>query len=198
MPIATYGLTGGIASGKSLAVTYFGALGVPTCDTDQFARDVIAPGTPGERALRDAIGDMYFNTEGLSRARLRAALFQDPDLKHMVESIVHPRVRDAVQTWQTTPKPGAPYQIVCSPLLLETASRDSQGVIVVDLPESLQIARGIERDGTSAEEIQRIMTTQRDRASRLAKADFILDNSGTRDDLQKQVVRLHQTLKDCA
>ena len=46
MPIATYGLTGGIASGKSLAVTYFGALGVPTCDTDQYARDVIAPGTP--------------------------------------------------------------------------------------------------------------------------------------------------------
>lgn len=197
MSIATYGLTGGIASGKSLALTYFAGLGVPTCDTDQLARDVIAPGTPGEQALRAVIGDTYFDTEGLNRARLRDALFQDPSLKHAVESIIHPRVREAVWAWQIVPKE-APYQILCSPLLLETAHQNIEGIIVVDLPIPLQIRRGSERDGTHADEIQRIIAAQRDRASRLAKADFILDNSGSRDDLKRQVERLHLTLKDSA
>lgn len=193
--LPTYGLTGGIASGKSQALFYFAELGIPTCDTDQVARDVIAPGTPGERALRAALGPQFFSNDELDRGRLRKALFAQPSLKQVVESIIHPRVRDAVTAWQNTPKQ-APYQILCSPLLLETKPRDLRGVIVVDLPESEQLSRGAQRDGTRPEDIAQIMAAQIDRATRLAKADFILDNSGTRDALREQVQALHLKLKD--
>lgn len=193
--LPTYGLTGGIASGKSQALFYFAELGIPTCDTDQVARDVIAPGTPGERALRAALGPQFFSNDELDRGRLRKALFAQPSLKQVVESIIHPRVRDAVTAWQNTPKQ-APYQILCSPLLLETKPRDLRGVIVVDLPESEQLSRGAQRDGTRPENISQIMAAQIDRATRLAKADFILDNSGTRDALREQVQALHLKLKD--
>lgn len=193
--LPTYGLTGGIASGKSQALFYFAELGIPTCDTDQVARDVIAPGTPGERALRAALGPQFFSNDELDRGRLRKALFAQPSLKQVVESIIHPRVRDAVTAWQNTPKQ-APYQILCSPLLLETKPRDLRGVIVVDVPESEQLSRGAQRDGTRPENISQIMAAQIDRATRLAKADFILDNSGTRDALREQVQALHLKLKD--
>lgn len=195
MTLPTFGLTGGIASGKSQALAYFAELGIPTCDTDQCAREVIAPGTPGEHALRAALGPEFFTTDGLDRGRLRNALFADPRLRQVVESIIHPRVRDAVSAWQNMPKQ-APYQILCSPLLLETKPPALRGVIVVDVPESQQKSRGAQRDGTTPEAIEQIMAAQSDRATRLAKADFILDNSGSKDALRAQVQALHHKLKD--
>ena len=193
--LPTYGLTGGIASGKSQALAYFAALGIPTCDTDQLARDVVAPGTDGQQALEALLGSHYFVNQILDRRRLRDALFRDPALKRAVEQIIHPRVRHAVVEWRQQPKV-APYQIVCSPLLLETAHSPVDGIIVVDLDPDLQMTRGAARDGSSVELISRIMAAQIDRETRLKSADYVLRNSGSLEDLQREVEALHRQLKE--
>jgi dephospho-CoA kinase len=190
----TYGLTGGIASGKSTALRVFQDLGVEILDTDQLARDVIAPGTEGALALEDAIGASYFVDGALDRKALRAALYTDSDLKQTVEAIVHPRVAAAVTEWRQTDS-DAPYRLLCSPLLLETSSQTAvDAVIILDVPTDLQVVRATTRDDQSVEQVEAIIAAQINRADRLAHADFILDNTGTEADLATRIHNLHRTL----
>lgn len=190
----TYGLTGGIASGKSTALRIFQDLGAEIVDTDQLARNVIAPGTEGALALEEAIGASYFTDGALDRKALRDALYTDPDLKQTVESIIHPRVASAVSDWRTT-ESDAPYRILCSPLLLETSKPASvDAVIVLDVPTEVQVMRAAQRDDQSVEHIQAIIAAQMDRTARLAQADFILDNTGSESELNARIHALHRTL----
>ena len=94
-----YGLTGGIASGKTVALQIFNEYGVDTIDTDELARLVIDRGTEGARNLEEAIGEQYFFDGALERQRLREDMYQSPALKKTVESIIHPLVRDALDQW---------------------------------------------------------------------------------------------------
>lgn len=188
-----YGLTGGIGSGKSTAMQCFQDAGAEVLDTDQLARDVIAPGTEGARALEEAIGGAYFVDGALNRSQLRTDLYQDPALKERVESVIHARVADVVHAWRNEPCE-APYRILCSPLLLERRDvHPVDAVIIVDLPESLQIERAMQRDGASEAQIRAIVAAQMDRSSRLEQADFILNNATTREALASQVDALHRT-----
>ncbi len=189
-----YGLTGGIASGKSTALRVFQELGVEILDTDQLARDVIAPGTEGAVALEEAIGADYFVDGALDRKALRDALYTDAELKQTVESVIHPRVAQAVSEWRET-ETDAPYRILCSPLLLETSNHASlDAVIVLDVPTDIQMMRAARRDDQSAEQIQAIIAAQMNRKDRLAHADFILDNAGTESELTARIHVLHRTL----
>ncbi len=190
----TYGLTGGIASGKSTALDAWRQLGIPTIDADDVARLVIAPGTEGATALKAAIGDQFFTGDMLDRRKLRDAMYLDGHLKQTVESIVHPRVKAHIASWKTEPI-DAPYRILCSPLLFETQQdRDLDGVIVIDTDPELQIARAMQRDRRSRAEIAHILANQVSREERLAKASHVLDNSGTADQLKHNVWILHQRL----
>ena len=189
-----YGLTGGIACGKSTALEAFVRLGIDTIDADQIAREVIAPGSEGATALKAAIGESFFNSDQLDRSALRNALYRDALLKQTVESIVHPRVKAIIDAWRVAPT-AAPYKILCSPLLLETGHHpDLEGIIVVDVPPETQRARASSRDQTDPKAIQSIMDQQMDRATRLDRATFVLDNSGTPEALIKQVTNLHKRL----
>ena len=192
MPI--YGLTGGIASGKTIALQIFNEYGVETIDTDELARLVINPGTEGARNLAEAIGDQYFFGGALDRQRLREDMYQSPALKQMVESVIHPLVRDALDQWIRGGSK-SPYQILCSPLLIETKQHETlDGVIVIDTPEPIQIARGVRRDSCSEDTLQKIIASQLPRHARLENATFVVDNSGDLKSLAQQIHTLHENL----
>jgi dephospho-CoA kinase len=189
-----YGLTGGIASGKSTVLAQFAALGIDTLDTDQLARDVIAQGTPGAYELEAAIGSEYFPDGRLDRVLLRSKIYASPELKQIVESIIHPLVRHAVTQWLNKDS-ASPYRILCSPLLIETKQHESlDGVIVVDVSERDQLLRGTARDTQSRDTIQHIIDAQLPRDTRLSHATFVIDNSGDLESLTLQIQTLHEKL----
>jgi dephospho-CoA kinase len=189
-----YGLTGGIASGKSTVLAQFAALGINTLDTDQLARDVIAQGTPGAQELEAAIGSEYFPNGHLDRVLLRSIIYESPELKRTVESIIHPLVRHVVNRWLNE-ESVSPYRILCSPLLIETKQHASlDGVIVVDVSEGDQLLRGTTRDTQSRETIQHIIDAQLPRDTRLSHATFVVDNSGDLKSLTQQIQTLHEKL----
>ena len=194
MRTPVYGLTGGIASGKSTVLAQFAALGIDTLDTDQLARDAIAQGTPGAQELAAEIGSEYFPDGHLDRVLLRSRIYESPELKRTVESIIHPLVRHAVNRWLNE-ESVSPYRILCSPLLIETKQHDSlDGVIVVDVSEGDQRLRGTTRDTQSRETIQHIIEAQLPRDTRLSHATFVVDNSGDLKSLTQQIQTLHEKL----
>ena len=173
---------------------YFEKFGIPTCDTDKLARDVISPGSEGQLELAKAIGDDYFRHGILNRAKLRRTLFQEHQLKSTVESIIHPRVKEAVEKWRLKPV-HAPYQILASPLLLETNQHfDLDGIIVVDVTPKIQVERASKRDGEKPGAIKQIIQTQMSREERLSYANFIIENSGSVQALEHQVKLLHRQI----
>ena len=185
------GLTGGIASGKSTVDDLFAALGVPVIDTDVIARDVVAPGTPGLRAVVAAFGpELLLRDGGLDRRRLRSLVFDNPGRRQELESILHPRILERMEALCATA--GGPYQLLVIPLLLESGLESRvDRVLVVDCSESVQRERLMVRDGESADAAGRILAAQLDRQARLAGADDVVTNTGTRDDLQRRVRELH-------
>lgn len=173
------GLTGGIASGKSLAGRCFEALGVAVIDADVLAREVVEPGSDGLEAVIEAFGDGMLTADGtLDRAALRRRIFDDDDARQRLEAILHPRIRalmDArVEARRTT---GDPYCVTVVPLLIETG-RDAccDRVLVVDAPEPVQIARLQARDGTDASAARAMLARQSPRAARIARADDVIAN----------------------
>ena len=189
-----YGLTGGIATGKSTALEQFAAFGIDTLDTDQLASDVVAQGTSGASQLETAIGSEYFRNGRLDRALLRSDIYESAGLKKTVEAIIHPLVRNAVNQWFNS-QSRSPYRILCSPLLIETNQHEMlDGVIVVDAPENEQLRRGTERDAKSKDTIQHIIDAQISRQARLRHATFMIDNSGDLDSLAQQIQILHEKL----
>ena len=189
-----YGLTGGIATGKSTVLEQFAAFGIDTLDTDQLARDVIAQGTNGASQLKTAIGSEYFQDGRLDRALLRSAMYESDGLKKTVEAIIHPLVRNAINQWLNQ-QSQSPYRILCSPLLIETSQHEMlDGVIVIDAPESEQLRRGTKRDAKSKDTIQNIIDAQISRQARLDHATFLIDNSGGLDSLTQQIQNLHEKL----
>lgn len=190
-PVYRVGLTGGIASGKSTVADLFAALGVPVIDTDMIARDVVAPGTPGLRALVAAFGSGLVLPDGsLDRRALRSLVFADPGRRQQLESILHPLILERMEALCTTS--GGPYQLLVIPLLLESGVENRvDRVLVVDCSEAVQRERLMVRDGESAAAADRILAAQLDRQARLAGADDVLTNTGTQDDLRRRVLALH-------
>ena len=194
----TVGLTGGIGSGKTTIANMFRDLGVEVIDVDQGSRAVVERGS---QAL-EAICDRYKNIEiliddQLNRAVLRDIIFSDNREKEWLEQLLHPLIR----TWVIAQLQGAkdsPYVILESPLLLETDHYNLvDTVLVIDVPERLQLQRASLRDGIKRENIQAIMDTQMSREQRLARADLVFDNSVSSDSLVSRVNELHrQFLKE--
>lgn len=191
-------LTGGIASGKSAAATFFSDLGVPVFDTDQIARDVVEPGTPALAQLVAEFGaDILDATGRMDRARMRERVFNDPGQRRRLEAITHPAIR--AELARRAQQADGPYQIHVIPLLAEggrAAAYDR--VLVVDAPEAQQLRRLMARDASSEEQARRILAVQATRQQRLAIADDVIENTGTLEDLRQQVHSLHRSYEQMA
>ena len=184
-------LTGGIASGKSTVADLFAALGVPVIDTDVIAREVVEPGRPALTQVIETFGSEVLGSDGrLNRRRLRERIFADPDAKRRLEAILHPAIRAEMER-QSRAADG-PYQVLVIPLLTEGKRRDHvDRVLLVDVPEELQIQRLVSRDGVSHEQAQASLNAQATRAERLTMADDVVRNTGRPDDLRDAVAGLH-------
>ena len=185
-------LTGGIASGKSTVASLFAELGVPLIDTDVIAREVVEPGRPALAAIVATFGPGVLDTQGcLDRRRMRERIFADPTAKQGLEAILHPAIRAEMERQSRVT--GGPYQVLVIPLLAESGRRDHvDRVLLVDVPEALQVERLALRDGVSREQAEAALNAQATRAERLAIADDVIQNSGRVDELKQQVRALHE------
>jgi len=185
------GLTGGIASGKSTAAKFFGALGVPILDSDQVARDVVEPGQPPLERLVERFGPTILTPDGhLDRPALRNIVFSDPKARADLEALTHPAIGAAMEARSAAA--GGPYQILVIPLLVEkNLSSHVDRVLVVDCDEELQVRRLRDRDGSTPEEVQAILKAQAPRAARLKAADDVITNDADMSAVRDQVAALH-------
>jgi dephospho-CoA kinase len=187
------GLTGGIGSGKSVVGRLFADLGITVVDADQAARAVVEPGTPALKHIATHFGEGILTSGGeLDRAALRQRIFSDATAKQWLENLLHPLINEWLQ--QQLQNANSPYAILESPLLLEIGQSDRvDRVLVVDVPEAVQLERAMARDNNDESQIKAIIASQIPRHERLARADDVIDNRGSLDDLKSQVAQLHET-----
>ena len=187
-------LTGGIASGKTAVAELFAKLGVPVLDTDQIAREVVAPGMPALAQLVAEFGPGILDAHGgLDRARMRERVFADPAQRRKLEAITHPAIREELARRAAAAAADSDYQIHVIPLLVETGRAEVYDrVLVVDCPEDAQIARLVARDGTSRAQADEILRAQASREERLNAAHDVIENTGTLEDLERFVDILHR------
>ncbi|PIQ38092.1 MAG: dephospho-CoA kinase [Lysobacterales bacterium CG17_big_fil_post_rev_8_21_14_2_50_64_11] len=188
-------ITGGIASGKSAVGERFAALGVALADADVAARQLVEPGMPALAEIVARFGADICTDDGrLDRRALRARVFADAQARRDLEAILHPRIREQLQCECRQAR--SAYAMVAIPLLTEVGGRAAypwlQRIVVVDLPEAMQLARLQARDAISAALAQQMLAAQATRSQRLALADEVIDNSGDLDALDAQVRVLHQ------
>jgi len=188
------GITGGIGSGKTALTDWLGQQHITVVDADLAARVVVTPGQPALAEIVAAFGDDYLLPDGqLDRAALRKLVFADADKRKTLEAITHPRIRE--ELIRQLAAADSPYAVLSSPLLLESGQSELVDVnVVVDVPEAVQIARTIERDGNDQTLVKGIMAAQLERETRKSRADIVIDNSGSLADLHEKAAILHQTL----
>lgn len=188
----TLGLTGGIGSGKTAAANHFISLGVHVVDADQAARWVVEPGRPALQRLAEHFGDAVLLPDGsLDRVALRKQVFANPVERKWLEELLHPLIRAEVSAHLAEAR--SPYAIMVSPLLIESGQhRQVDRVLVVDVPELLQIRRTIGRDQASEEQVRAILQAQTNREERLRHADDVLPNDRDLPCLHAEVERLHR------
>lgn len=185
------GLTGGIGSGKSLVAELLAAHGATIIDADVLAREVVAPGTPGLAAVTARFGAGVLRADGsLDRGALGRIVFADAVARSDLEAIIHPAVRARAAALTAAAPPGA-VVVQVIPLLVETGQQGTfDQVVVVDVDPEVQLSRIVRRDGLSGAEARARISAQAGREARLAAANVVLRNNGTRDDLAAAVDRL--------
>ena len=188
------GITGGIGSGKTALTDWLSTQGVVIVDADLAARVVVEPGQPALAEIAAQLGQEYLLPDGqLDRAALRKLVFADDAKRRTLESITHPRIRDEL-TRQMAAAQSA-YVVLSSPLLLESGQSEMVDLsVVVDVPEAVQIERTMARDQNERALVEQIMAAQLDRATRISRADIVIDNSGSLEALHIRGARLHRTL----
>lgn len=187
----TLGLTGGIGSGKSAAAQHFIDLGVHVIDADHAARWVVEPGRPALEQIARHFGQGVLQADGqLDRAALRKLIFEVPEQRRWLEALLHPLIAEEIVSHLARAE--SPYAILVSPLLIESGqSRMTQRILVVDVPQQLQIERTLQRDQISEQQVQAILQAQASREERLCHADDVLVNDRDHAWLRSEVERLH-------
>lgn len=188
------GLTGGIGSGKSTVAGLFAQHGVAVTDTDAIAHALTAPGQPALTEIASTLGAGMLLSDGtLDRAALRQHVFDHPDARQTLEAILHPLIRQAVATELAQPIQ-ASYRMIVVPLLFETGEYATliERSLVVDCPESLQIARAMARSHLMEAEVRAILAAQISRQERLARADDVIINDSSLENLTEKVSQMHK------
>jgi len=189
----TVGLTGGIGSGKSVVAGLFSKRGVAVIDTDEIAHELTRPGGEAIEAIRAAFGAGLIGADGaLDRDGMRRLAFSDPAARKKLEGILHPLIRK--ESVRRCERAKSPYAILVVPLLVEGGVDRSRyaRVLVVDCTEVQQVERAMRRSGLSEKEVRAILAAQATREQRIARADDVIDNSGTPEALERQVSHLNE------
>ena len=190
----TVGITGGIGSGKTAVTDYLATKGITIVDADLASRVIVEPGRPALEAIFEHFGQHLQLSDGsLDRAGLRAIVFKDTEARLWLEKLTHPLIGEEIRRQLAAAQ--GPYRVLSSPLLLEgTQVSMTDYVVVVDVPEAVQIARASARDNNDPEQIKSIMAAQLSREARKSKADYVVDNSGSLEELHIAAEQLHQHL----
>ena len=184
------GLTGGIASGKSTAARILGDLGASVIDADQLARDAVQPGTAALAAIVAAFGAEVLQADGdLDRVVLGKRVFASPEARRTLEMIVHPEIRRLARLkLQALKESGAQVVFYMAPLLIEAgADTFCDEIWVIDVDESTQLHRTTARDSLSAVEARQRTAAQMPLAEKAGRADVVIENRGTTEDLAEQL-----------
>jgi len=186
------GLTGGIGSGKSVASDKFKSLGITVVDADVAARTVVKPGMPALKKIEDYFGSGILTAKGeLDRNKLREIIASDPEKREWLESVLHPRIGEQIK--KEISESTSAYTLFVAPLLFETNSQEMcSRVIVVDVPTDTQILRTSKRDKVSPDQVRKMVDSQMKREKRLEKADDVLLNIGSMEDLERKVEEMHK------
>ena len=188
------GITGGIGSGKSAVTALLEKKGITVVDADLVARVIVEPGKPALQAITGHFGEDVLLADGtLDRAALRACVFSDKSERLWLEQLTHPLIGEEIL--HQLQLSGSPYTVLSSPLLLETQQKAlTDLIVVVDVPEQVQLQRTTRRDDNDEAQVRRIMAAQMNREDRLAKADVVIDNSESLAKLELAVNKLHEEL----
>ncbi|GGR65031.1 dephospho-CoA kinase [Nocardioides luteus] len=189
------GLTGGIASGKSTVSELLAALGAVIVDSDKIAREVVEPGTPGLAQVVEEFGPTVLTEVGeLDRAKVGEIVFADESARERLNAIVHPLVGARSAELEEAARVAGRLVINDIPLLVEVGYAPFfDEVIVVDVPVETQVERAIAR-GMSESEVRARIKTQASREDRLAAATYVIDNTGTLEDLRERVQEIYDAL----
>ncbi|MFZ2012337.1 MAG: dephospho-CoA kinase [Nocardioides sp.] len=185
------GLTGGVASGKSTVAALLTDLGAVVVDADTLAREVVAPGTPGLAGVVAEFGPEVLDADGaLDRAALGRLVFEDPARRAALEAIIHPLVRARAAELEASAPEGA-LVVHDIPLLVETGQVDRfDAVLVVDVPTQVQVERAVRERGWTEAEARSRIAAQASRQDRLAAATYVIDNTGSHEDLRQRVAEV--------
>lgn len=190
------GLTGGVASGKSTVAAMLSELGAVVIDADVLAREVVEPGTPGLDAVVAEFGQDVLTEDGrLDRPAVGRLVFADADARRRLEQIVHPLVYERIVELEAQAPAGA-VVVHDIPLLTENdRSGDFDHVVVVDVPEELQLERMVQDRGWTHDDARSRVAAQATREQRRAIATHVIENSGTREDLHDRVVEVFEAVR---
>ena len=188
------GLTGGIGSGKSAAGKYFNELGIDIIDADDISRSILDNNIKARKLFLENFGNNFLDENNkLDRDLLRSEIFKNPDKKDLLESIIHPIVKEEISKF--IEQSNSIYKIIMVPLIFETNSQNFYNkIIVVDCDINHQIDRASKRDNKSKKDIENIIKNQATREERLSIADEIILNNSTIEDLKAEIIKVHQKL----
>ena len=196
------GLTGNIGSGKSLAASYFKELGTYIIDADLISRQLVVPHQPAWEEIVDKFGNEYLNPDKtLNRSKLAVEVFQSDQKRHALEVILHHRVIAEEKKIYSDHQKIDPEAVVIinSALLIESQNyKNVAKVIIVQSTQELQIQRVMNRDGESRASVKNRLKSQMSLEQKLNYADYVLDNTSSRDQLKSQVYRLYTEFKSLA
>lgn len=192
-------VTGTIGSGKSTVIEMLRNLGAFTISADELAREVTAPDSSGLEAIRRVFGEQVIKDgQTLDRAALGKIVFSSPEQRKRLEAITHPRIRElaAKRFTEALQEHRYPLYVYEIPLLFESGL-DRAGfkkIVVVSVEDEIAIDRVASARNCSKDEVRQRLAQQLPREYKAARADYLVDNSGSRDDLQREVVKLFATL----
>ncbi len=195
------GLTGNVAAGKSAVADSWADGGVPVVSADELSRAVVKPGSPGLAAIVEAFGEGMLREDGsLDRPRLRRRVFEDAEARATLETILHLRIWVARDRWMRERfSEGATLTVSEVPLLFEAGlDGDFDVTVVVDAPDDVRLARLTGGRGLDPEEARRIMASQMEPGLKREKADHLLWNEGSFQELEASAAQLLSTLRKAA
>ena len=181
----TYGLTGGIATGKTSVERILRSLGIPTFDADEYARKVVEPGQPALREIVEEFGSGVLHPDGtLDRQALGHIIYGDEAKRRRLERITHPRIMGTIfDEVATLGRAGVPIVVVSAALLFEAGYETKfDGVLVVSCSSAEQLQRIMDRDGYTEQQAMRRIEAQMPLGDKAALADWLVDTSGTREE----------------